>query len=251
MSQRRPDLNPQSNRDDLEETLAKMAAMRIANRELDTYDAADGEGSDLSKIPGYQSTREGLYAELIHAEHRYQKKKFFQRVRRFVACLALASVLTTGVLYITVDAARNTINNFFLELHDGYAILHSDEDLDGIRAPLPEDWAGPVTPHWVPKRFTQVTATEMRHNSQLIYTASDSTDVLTISFWSEYTSPQIDYDELLLKRTLKIGDVDAYLYVKAESKILGLSFTVHEMTIYIHGNVSENEIIKVAENISI
>lgn len=251
MSQRRPDLNPQSKCDSLEENLARMAAVRIANRELDTYDSADGEKKDLTQIPGYQAAREGIFAEMVHAERHYRKKKLFQRVRRSVACLALASVLTTGVLYITVDAARNTINNFFLELHDGYAILHSDEELDGIRAPLPEDWTGPVTPQWVPKRFTQVTSTEMRHNSQLIYTAPDSTDILTISFWNEYTSPQIDYDELLLKRALKIRDVDAYLYVKAESKILGLSFTVNEMTIYIYGNVSENEIIKVAENISI
>ena len=251
MSQRRPDLNPQSKCDSLEENLARMAAVRIANRELDTYDSADGEKKDLTQIPGYQSAREGIFAEMVHAECHYRKKKLFQRVRRSVACLALASVLTTGVLYITVDAARNTINNFFLELHDGYAILHSDEELDGIRAPLPADWAGPIIPMWVPERFTNVVAVEMRHNSQLTYTSIESPDILTISFWSEDTSPQIDYENLLLQRTLQINGTEASLYVKLNSNMLGLSFTVQKITIYISGNVSENEIIKVAENISV
>lgn len=241
--------NSQNMNDDIEETLAKVAAMQIAKRELDIYDAACEENYDLRQIPNYQAMKESLAAELTKAEKRHRAKRWFNGASRLVACLALASVLTTGVLYVTVDAARNTINNFFLELHDGYTILHGDKELVKDTAPLPENWTGPVTPGWVPDRFTSVAGMEMHHSSELSYTTSEKDQILLISVWSANESPVIDSEDMYLNRTLLVQGTEASLYTKSETEQLYLTFTVNDHSIQICGNVSEQEIVEIAENI--
>ena len=243
--------NSQNTNDDIEETLAKVAAMQIAKRELDIYDAACEENYDLRQIPNYQAMKESLAAELAKAEKRHRAKRWFNGASRLVACLALASVLTTVVLYVTVDAARNTINNFFLELHDGYAILHGDEEPIKDTAPLPKNWTGPVTPEWVPDRFTCVTGSEMQFSSSLVYMTDDSTETLLIASWDAEESPLIDSEDMYLNRTLVVQGASASLYTKAETGQLFLALTLNDCAVQICGNVSEQEIIEVAENLKV
>ena len=251
MSQKNQVHNSQYTNDDIEETLAKVAAMQIAKRELDIYDEASEENYDLHEIPNYQAIKDSLASELTKAERKHKMKKRLNIAGRLVACLALASVLTTGVLYVTVDAARNTINNFFLELHDGYAILHGDEELDGAKAPLPEDWTGPVIPEWVPERFSNVSGSEMQYNSSLIYMTDDSAEMIVITTWNVEESPMIDNEDMYLNRTLDIQGTSASLYTKAETGQLFLTFTINDFSVQICGNVSEQEIIEVAENLHV
>lgn len=241
--------NSQNTNDDIEETLAKVAAMQIAKRELDIYDAACEENYDLRQIPNYQAMKESLAAELTKAEKRHRAKRWFNGASRLVACLALASVLTTGVLYVTVDAARNTINNFFLELHDGYAILHGDEELNGSRAPLPENWAGQFTPYWVPDKFSNVTGTEMEFTSSLVYTTDNSAEMLLITAWSAEESPSIDREDMVFRRAILVQGVEASLYIKTETDQLYLDFAKNDYVVQICGDVTEQEIVKVAENL--
>lgn len=234
-----------------EENIAKMAAMRIAKQDLDEYDAACKENIDLSQIPNYQSVKDSIVWQLARAERQYKLKRGFHLLSRIVACLALASVLTTGVLYVTVDAARNSINNFFLELHDGYAILHGNEELDAAVVPLPEDWTGPVTPKWVPGRFTNVSGSEMQYSSSLVYTTTNNAEMILIAVWNAEESPMIDNEDMYLNRTLIIQGASASLYTKAETSQLFLTFTINDFTIQICGNLSTQEIIEIAENLVI
>lgn len=241
--------NLQYKNDGNEENLAKMAAMRIAKRELDAYELTCQENIDLHQIPDYQAFRNSIGVELVKAERRYRMRKSLKWAGRLIACLAFASVLTTGALYITVDAARNTINNFFLELHDGYAILHGNEEQDGIKAPLPENWAGPATPEWIPERFTNVAGTEMHFSAELAYFTETSDETLLISIWAAEANPAIDRENMFFSRTLTVQGVPASMYIKSETKQLYLDFTINGLVIQICGDVSEQEIIKIAENI--
>ncbi len=242
--------NSQNTNDDIEETLAKVAAMQIAKRELDIYDAACEENYDLRQIPNYQAMKESLAAELAKAEKRHRAKRWFNGASRLVACLALASVLTTGVLYVTVDAARNTINNFFLELHDGYAILHGNEELDGSKAPLPENWTGPITPEWVPERFTLVSGSEMQFSSSLVYTTEDNSGMLLVTTWDAESSPAIDLEDMTFCRELTIHGVTASLYTKNDIDQMYLDFVIDDIMVRLCGDVTEQEIIKIAENLA-
>lgn len=138
-----------------------------------------------------------------------------------------------------------------MELHDGYAILHGDEELDGVKAPLPEDWTGPVIPEWVPERFTNVSGSEMQYNSNLIYMTDDSAEMIVITTWNVEESPMIDNEDMYLNRTLDIQGTSASLYTKAETGQLFLTFTINDFYVQICGNVSEQEIIEVAENLQV
>lgn len=250
MSQKNQVHNSQYTNDDIEETLAKVAAMQIAKRELDIYDEASEENYDLHEIPNYQAIKDSLASELTKAERKHKMKKCLNIAGRLVACLAFASVLTTGVLYVTVDAARNTINNFFLELHDGYAILHGDEELDGIKAPLPENWTGPITPEWVPERFTNVTGSEMKFSSSLVYTTEDSSGMLLVTTWNAESSPAIDLEDMTFCRELTIHGATASLYTKNDIDQMYLDFVIDDIMVRLCGDVTEQEVIKIAENLA-
>lgn len=250
MSQKSPVPNILDHEGD-EENIAKIAAARIAKRDLDEYDAARKENINLSQIPNYQSVKDSIGRELARAERQYILKRGFHLLSRIVACLALASVLTTGVLYVTVDAARNSINNFFLELQDGYAILHGDEELFETEAPLPENWTGPVTPKWVPERFTNVSGSEMRYSSSLVYTTDDASEMVLVTTWSVESSPAVDRENMIFRRTVSVQGVEATLYIKDETRQLYLDFVKNNYVVQVCGNLTEQEIIKIAENIQI
>ena len=237
--------------ENIEENLVRMAATQIANRELHEYEMAYREMVDLSQISHYQAVKDSIASELFKAERRHQRKKYISWAGRVIASLVLVSAMTTGVLYVTVDAARNTINNFFLELHDGYAILHSDEKLEGTEAPLPEGWNGKVTPRWVPERFINVSGSEMQFSSSLVYTTDDEMEMLLITIWSSEANPSVDRENMAFKRTVSVQGVEAFLYLKMDTNQLYLDFVKNDCVVQICGNLSEQEIIKVAENITV
>ena len=64
-------------------------------------------------------------------------------------------------------------------------------------------------------------------------------------------SPHIDSEDMYLNRTLVVQGASASLYTKAETGQLFLALTINDFAVQICGNVSEQEIIEVAENLKV
>ena len=232
-----------------DEFFMQTVAQHIARQDLADYETASQQAMDVSQLPQFAAARAQIAHRIQKAERKYQRKKALRRAGQIAACFAVVAVFAAGVSYMTVDAARNAINNFFLELRDGYAIIHGDADPTERKAPMPEGWAGAVTPEWVPARFTNVTGTEMHFNAELLYTTADNTEMLLISIWNAESAPHIDREGMTLHRTMTIdGETVSLLYKKSSDQMF-LEWHKDDAVVQICGDLSEDEIIKIAENV--
>lgn len=175
----------------------------------------------------------------------------FSRLRKNLSYTAAGFVLVTTISYFTVDAAKVAINNFFLELQDGYAIVHGETSNSFAQVPLPDGWDGPMIPGWIPDRFVNVSGTAMRYNADLIYSEESSDEAVVISLWSAEASPSIDTEDMVTIRSLEVQGVPATLLLKADNNSLFLTFVKDDSVIQICGDLDESEIVKIAENIEI
>lgn len=237
-------------KDNDDEYLYRKAAAQIAQDEFKEYELAQQKYPDVTNSAEYKSAYAMVEAQLKKAESRFQRKRMLRRLSRTISYAAAVIVLVTTVSYFTVDAARNAINNFFLEMQDGYAIVHGEAGDSYSQVPLPDGWDGPVIPGWMPDRFVNVSGTSMRYNGDLVYSDESGDETAVISFWSAAASPLIDTEDMTKVRSLEVQGVPATLFLK-ENNILFLTFVKNDNVIQISGDLDENEIVKIAENIEL
>lgn len=238
-------------RDNDDEYLYRKAAAQIAQNEIKEYNLAQQKYQEISNMEEYKSAYATIEAQLDKAESRFRRRRMFSRLRKNLSYTAAGFVLVTTISYFTVDAAKVAINNFFLELQDGYAIVHGETSNSFAQVPLPDGWDGPMIPGWIPDRFVNVSGTAMRYNADLIYSEESSDEAVVISLWSAEASPSIDTEDMVTIRSLEVQGVPATLLLKADNNSLFLTFVKDDSVIQICGDLDESEIVKIAENIEI
>lgn len=231
-----------------DEMLVKTAALFIANEEIEEYREAQKEYGGQPLPQGYLNAKAEIALRLEKADKRYKRKKFFRMARKVAACFLVGTAIASGTLYFTVDAARVAVNNFFLNIVGEYATIYGGPDDSQTGVLTPEGWGGPVSPQWIPARFTEVSGKTLYYNSELRYWNSTSEDLLLISIWPAESTPQIDSENMILMREITVQDVEALIYQKAQSRQVFLTFTKDDFTVNIYGDISEAESVKIAES---
>lgn len=169
---------------------------------------------------------------------------------RAVAVLALISGAALTLGYVSVDATREKVNAFLLENFGTHVVVQTGETEEEFSSAFPIGWDGPVSPQWIPKRFTKVEASSAGRSNFLYYTSSDVSNVLIINVWPSSAAPFWDSEQMDNVEVLTIQGVSANLCYKTDSGSYLLRFTKSDITIQIVGSVTREEIIKIAENIS-
>ena len=235
-----------------EDNFFRMAGQMISEEELAEFEKSQQEAPEMP--PELAAKFHKQNQELI--EHSFKKKKhrlIFRRLAQAAAALMICVGASGTALSVTVDAARDSINNCFLEQFEDHAVVKPDDGTDDLDessgCAVPDDWDGPVTPGWVPERYTDVEESVSEEVYGLFYSSSEKNDYLIIHIVSEKSDFSIDTENMILYSETTVQEVPARIYVKKDDGQISIVFTKNNLTIRIRGNITENEAKKIAENV--
>ena len=232
-----------------DEYLLKKAAAEIFSGEYSQYQAAQKEFDGVGALEEYQGGKNSIRRALAARARSQRRLHLAKQAKRVTAVFVLSCAAVLSTVYFTVDAARATVNNFFLELGDGCAIVHRRGEPGGPM--LPEGWSDIATPTWVPERFKYVLGTDLEGMKELIYQSDDPVDFLSISAWTDDMVPYVDQETLTFVKEVSLDGIPANLYEDAASGRYALLFVKNDYSIHIAGTVTEEEILRIGEGLDI
>jgi hypothetical protein len=238
------DLKRQQN----EEILLMQAAMEIAASQQDEFLEAQSlpDPSDELLVRVNSNVKQSIQ------EGRCKRTMWFvaKKIKHIAAIVLVLLGLTLPVSYLTVDAAREAINAFFLENFGTHAIVYTQETDEQSGKAVPNGWNDKVRPMWVPSRFVYVEARFGGRTDVLRYTSEDADEGLVIEIWSTGITPYSDLENTDEMVDITVQNVDAQLWHRSDYDTYILIFTKEDTTIKIVGSLTREEILKIAENIS-
>ena len=241
--------------DDLRRKQAEEDLFRMAAQEIDAEEnEAFWQAQQLPDPPPevMERLQKGLQAEMNRAARKRRTRRVWKHVGQAAACIAIVGAVALTGTYVNVEAARKAINNFFLDYFDGNAVMRTDETQDASGVGMPDDWSGPFAVLWVPERFTAVSAKELDDNWMLLYNDMIEESNLYIIVWTAKGEPSVDVQDMHLVERLKIQEQEATIYIQEneQEQEYMLLWTSSDYVVQIRGSVTQEEIVKIAENIS-
>lgn len=173
-----------------------------------------------------------------------------KRISSTAAMVLLAGSVFFTAAYVTVDAARVAINDFFLETFGDHVEMwwNSKEDSG---AAMPYDWDGAFIVGWVPKRYEKVEYKVLEESYTILYyTAADENDKFVIETWVNGTTMGIDNEEIGEKEEIKINEGRAIWIEKEDKQKYKLMCEIGEMIVSINGLKNKEECVKIANTIT-
>lgn len=231
-----------------EEDFLHLAAQMIADQDMEDFILAqqtEPEPSDEVTERMLGRARSAFRAY----ETRRRFKRFARRLAQTAAVFAVGVCVTFTIAYTSVRAARDAINNFFLVTFDDHSMVQSGDSLPSGKT-MPDGWDGPVLIEWVPERFVDVQEAKAPSCYILTYSNQVFNDTIVINIWSSSMGPNIDLENSVLLDEISIQNVTAQLYSKESSDLLILVIAKNSYTVCIRGNLTQNEITMIAENIT-
>lgn len=229
-----------------EEEFLRLAALEIDAEQNEAFVEAQSLPDPPPEV--LQRMQQNLQATMRQTRKKKRRHTIFLYLGRLTACAAAIFCVMFSGVYLGVDAARNSINNFVLELFDDHAVMQTEASKPESGTPLPTNWQGPFYVTWVPTRFTHVQATILDSNYVLTYGNKTSDDYLLIFVWSNSTFASINTEGMELISEETIQQATAQIYYHPEKAIYMLLWAKGNYIIQMYGDVSAEELIKIAEN---
>lgn len=232
-----------------DELFMQNAAKLIDSELLDELDASHNQTIDKQWL-------NSITQQSIQSVKRKQKcLKMYSailRLGRTVAILILTVAVLFGSVYLTVDAARESINNFFLgNRNERNAIILPGQLNGGNSDLIPTDWSCPIYPSWVPKGYSIVSCgTQLDQYWWLIYNSEEnSSQSIGIYIWDNSYAPSIDVEEYSIVAECSIRATPAIVYYDRKNSIHVLIMVKDGFTIQIAGVIGEATIEEIAEKL--
>lgn len=229
-----------------EEDFFRLAAMEIESEQNEEFLEAQSLPDPSPEVMTRMQVN--LQMAIRRAHTRKRRQTIFLHLGRFTACAAvICCVLMSGV-YFSVDAARNSINNFVLELFDDHAAVNTivSETTEGTT--LPMNWNGPFYITWVPARFTSVRSEQIDSFWILVYASQNNLDNLSIYVWDVFHSPSIDIENMQLIEENSIQGTPAKIYTSKNKNSCMLIWTKADYVIEIGGTITPEEAEEIAKS---
>ncbi len=236
----------QMEQDYLDELLMQDAA-RLIDMEL-LEDAKQAQAVDVDS--DWLCQLEKASVKQIQKKRRKQTLTWRARkIGRIAATFVIIVSLAFSTVYVSVGAAREAINNFFTGKTNRRATVVYPVPVEGQTYSLiPEGWRGPLYATWMPDGYVQATSgTQHDKYWWLCYSHKDNIlKSICIYAWDNTYKPKIDIENYELLDELIIQDVKAEIYLDSDNKHC-LIMVKKDLVIQIIGDVSEEEIIQIAE----
>lgn len=229
-----------------EEDFFRLAAIEIESEQNEEFLEAQSLPDPSPEV--LQRMQANLQVTMRRTRKRKRRHTIFLHLGRFTACAAVVCCILISGVYFNVDAARNSINNFVLELFDDHAVIKTADSTAENGATLPIDWDGPFYVTWVPSRYTSVRTKNAQTTWKLMYDES-GTNNFSIFAWDAYHSPSINTENLTLVWEGKIQNASANIYFDPNTNTYMLIWIKSNYIFQIGGNICAEECKKIAENI--
>lgn len=230
-----------------EDEFFRMAGRMIAEADMADFRKAQDEVPApppelLARF--HEQNRELILRSCKKKTHHVIFHRLVQAAAAVMICVGVAST----TLYITVDAARNSINNFFLEQFEDHAAVKPDDGSKNSGCTVPKDWNGPVIPGWIPERYTDVISTTDGSIFGLFYSSNQENNSLMIYISNGKSDLNIDIEDMSDFSEIIVQGVPAKVYVKPRESQNAIVFVKNDISILIRGNATVDELIKISEN---
>lgn len=229
-----------------EEEFFRLAALEIESEQNEEFLEAQSLPDPSPEV--LQQMQANLQQTMRKTQKRKRHRTIFLNLKRLSACAAIVCCLLISGTYFSVDAARNSINNFVLELFEDHAVIQTDNSKNNMGALLPTTWKGPFVVSWVPSRFTNVSTINLQSYWSLVYSTDSSSNSFSIYVWDSSSTPHINTENFQLISQEEIQNTSANIYVSTDGKTHMLLWAVPNYTVQLGGNVTYEEILKIAKN---
>lgn len=229
-----------------EEDFFRLAAIEIESEQNEEFLEAQSLPDPSPEV--LQRMQANLQVTMRRTRKRKRRHTIFLHLGRFTACAAVIfGVLFSGA-YFGVEATRNSINNFVLEMFDDHATINTEASTAEGGIALPKNWNGPFYVTWVPQRFVNVRVKETDSIWTLTYEGHSNDDSLSIYVWDAYHAPNINTEQMKLLEDKNIQDAPAKIYTDTDGYNCMLIWAKENYVIQIGGTISPQEAKKIAEN---
>lgn len=180
----------------------------------------------------------------------WQAVRCTKRIGRVAAIFFLTVCIVFGSIYMTVDAARETINNFLLgKANHSTAIVFPASLDEEAYALIPLDWTGPVYATWMPDGYKLASSgTQSDQYWWLVYNNKENImQSICIYIWDNNYKPIIDVESYELVAENTIHGVPAAVYQDPKHDFHSLIMTKNDYTIQIIGTTNYSNIVEIAE----
>lgn len=243
MSNIRPD---DLRRQAAEDEFFRLAAMEIESEQNEVFLEAQSLPDPPPEV--LQRMQANLQQTMHKTKQRKRRHIIFMHLGRLTACAAIVCCVLISGTYLSVDAARDSINNFVLELFDDHSVIKTEKSEFQSGAALPANWQEPFYITWVPTRFINVHINKTDSVWSLCYEGSTIDDTLSVYVWDFYHSPNIDTENMTFISDENIQGSPAKIYLSKDENICMLIWTNDNYIVQIGGSISSDEAIKIAES---
>lgn len=233
----------EANRDNL----LMLASVAVFDNYLDEYET-------MTEEKEFSISREEMDKrwQAVMRVYRKQEQKrnaknlprmIWQKIIAFITALSLLG----GGAFVTVMATNPTIREMVLTDHGIVSDLRfilSDEK--GIRnTECPEDWTHKYYPAYIPERYTFL----QRTDDAIVYIGPDDW-LLNFIILDPKSNHGIDTEDMEPYET-KVHGYSAILFAKEDDSESAILINFEDCAVFVHGNVTQNEMRDIADNIKI
>lgn len=230
-----------------DEQFMQDAARLVGAELLDDLDAS--QDTDVNEV-WLQSVKRHTVKTVKAKKNGRRALSAIRRAGSMAAILLLTVCLLLGGIYVTVDAAREKINNYFFgSLNSRNAIVlpvyMNAEDY----VLIPYGWTCPIYPTWIPEDFSLISSgTELDRYWSLTYNQPENVlRSLCIYIWRSSYKPAIDVESYEIVSDGTVQGVPATVFYDSKNDYHSLVMTKNDYTVQIIGNISQIDVIQIAE----
>ncbi len=182
--------------------------------------------------------------ELCQLEFAAAKKRTKLRFFRMASTAAVLLLFVVPLSLFSISASRQEIANYMIENFDKYSVIQYDTNANAIK---PIGWNSEFYPLWIPEGFKYFEVVFF-DNLKYIQYDSKSGKEFSFSVYENSYVPWFDSEEYLFEE-IHINGCNAQLLTSIDGTEHVVLIPISSKTFVISGELSESNILKIAENI--
>lgn len=238
---------PQEEVDHMMEGFYRYAGYYLAENMAENLDAMVMETAETPYPPALDQWFEDYVRELKIREKQQERRRHITRIGRSAAVVLLAVGCGMAVLVLSVDAFRVNMFNLVTEITERYTSVDFVAQEASEQVMIPEEWQQVYLPVFVPEGY-QVADTMSVGDMRILFYRNEFGDEIQFSQSPTGGSFQLDTEDATTQQVF-IGQKEGLLVEKEGLRTLLWYDHVH--TFYLIGNIDEETIIQMAENIQL